>query len=378
MDVWRQKILKNISKELYEVYKKYKCFDFVSYHKEIAKTYTNNKYSKGLGFCAGLYEPSYVREMRVTNCTIGKEVKKIENGFDYKYYFDENDRIILSEKYLDKKLSYINFYFYYDNVCEYIFYDFRRKTIYALSKSYYDEAGRINRHIELESMYSDFFDVPSYEEHLFRYEDDITYVTLINYRHPTDKFNWIKEEVKTTNMMIKDNILYYLDEDGKVIGFYHIRFKIVDGKKVNVPLPKKIPIFKIIKENMKQILNKWKDIDKSVIWILCESTDLIMQYTSLKDECEEKWNIEFYDSNEEDIFTDKNHIQVLEDLLFNNSCNIDDLINESEYFVNKMIKIIKELRKEGYILDETAVILSDLEISDNTLDIAKKINKKIQ
>ena len=67
---------------------------------------------------------------------------------------------------------------------------------------------------------------------------------------------------------------------------------------------------------------------------------------------------------------------MLDDLLFNNGCNTDDLINESDYFVNKMIKIIKELRKEGYITDDTAVILSDLEISENTLHVAKKINKK--
>ena len=41
-----------------------------------------------------------------------------------------------------------------------------------------------------------------------------------------------------------------------------------------------------------------------------------------------------------------------------------------------MIKIIRELRKEGHITDDTAVILSNLEISENTLNIAKKINKK--
>lgn len=41
-----------------------------------------------------------------------------------------------------------------------------------------------------------------------------------------------------------------------------------------------------------------------------------------------------------------------------------------------MTKIIKELRKEGYISDDTAVVLSDLEISEKTLEIAKKINKK--
>ena len=41
-----------------------------------------------------------------------------------------------------------------------------------------------------------------------------------------------------------------------------------------------------------------------------------------------------------------------------------------------MINIIKQLRKEGYISDNTAVILSDLEISDETISVAKKINKK--
>ena len=41
-----------------------------------------------------------------------------------------------------------------------------------------------------------------------------------------------------------------------------------------------------------------------------------------------------------------------------------------------MIKMIKDLRKEGYIAHDTAVILSDLEISENALNISKKINKK--
>lgn len=52
------------------------------------------------------------------------------------------------------------------------------------------------------------------------------------------------------------------------------------------------------------------------------------------------------------------------------------MITESDYFVKKMINIIKQLRKEGYISDNTTVILSDLEISDETISIAKKINKK--
>ena len=69
-----------IKKELCEVYLKYKDFDFMNYYYKISNTNTNNKYSKGIGFIAGLYEPSYVDEMRCSNATIGKEIKNIDKG----------------------------------------------------------------------------------------------------------------------------------------------------------------------------------------------------------------------------------------------------------------------------------------------------------
>ena len=370
--------MEKIRQELYDVYLKYKDFDFMNYYFEVSKNNTNNKYSKGLGFIAGLYEPSFVDEMRCSNASIGKEIKKIDKGYDYKYYFNENDRIILSEKYLSGKLYYINFYFYVDDILEFINYEVNR-GIYSLSKSFYDDNNRIYRHIQI-GIFDKYDPIENskYNEHLFAYEDNITYIKEITYYNPSKWLELLgrKKRTEIINMKIVDNILYYLDSNLNVKSFHPIRFKIVDGKKVNVPLPKKVPVFKIIKENMIKILDKWKGIDKSVIWINCESSDLKMQYTTLKENCEEKWNIAFYDDNEEEIFDEKNHIQVLEDLLFNNDCNVDDLINESDYFVNKMIKIIKKLRKEGYIADDITVILSNLEISDKTLEIVKKINNK--
>lgn len=370
--------MEKIRQELYDVYLKYKDFDFMNYYFEVSKNNTNNKYSKGLGFIAGLYEPSFVDEMRCSNASIGKEIKKIDKGYDYKYYFNENDRIILSEKYLSGKLCYINFYFYVDDILEFINYEVNR-GIYSLSKSFYDDNNRIYRHIQI-GIFDKYDPIENskYNEHLFAYEDNITYIKEITYYNPSKWLEQLgrKKRTEIINMKIVDNILYYLDSNSNAKSFHPIRFKIVDGKKVSVPLPKKVPVFKIIKENIIKILDKWKDKDKSVIWINCESSYLEMQYTTLKEDSEEKWNIAFYDDNEEEIFDNKNHIQVLEDLLFNNGCNIDDLINESDYFVNKMIKIIKELRKEGYITDDTAVILSNLEISDKTLEIVKKINNK--
>ena len=369
----------SVEKELFDLYEKYRDFDFESCYKNIALNNHNNRYSKGLGFRAGLYEPSFVNEMRITNCTIGKEVKE-GSKYDYKYYFDTNDKIILSEKYLDDALTYLNLYFYHGDFCDHVFYDYKRNVIFALSKSFFDEKDRLIRFIEIDDVWAnngDFYNNTKYEEHLFKYEDGVTFVTQLEYWHPCKRASFLKDKTLKTQMKIIDNVLYYLKDDGSVSSFYNIRFKIEDGKKVSVPLPKKINVFKVIKDNFESILSKWKDLNISVIWICCESTDLTITYTTKINDCEEKWNIAFYDdSNEEEIFTDKNHIQIFEDWLFNNDCNIDDLINESEPFIAKMIKIIKELRVAGYINDSTAVIISALELSENTFNIAKKINKK--
>ena len=52
--------MEKIKQELYGVYVKYKDFDFMNHYYKVSNTNTNNKYSKGIGFTAGLYEPSYV------------------------------------------------------------------------------------------------------------------------------------------------------------------------------------------------------------------------------------------------------------------------------------------------------------------------------
>ena len=377
--------------ELFELYEKYANFDFESVFGEISQNNLSIKYSRGgILFPAGVYAPSYVEEMMITNCNVGKEIENPSGGFDFKYYFDDKDRIVLSEKYLDGRLSYLNFYFYSGDACDFIFYNYKAKHICTIGKSFYDESGKIIRYIQLDGISrldKDGYKTSKREEQLFRYEDDVVYITTKKYYPFHDNeleralyaqynkpFTFDKPTI--CNMMVRENVLYYLSNNGKISSFWNIRFKLVDGKKVPVPLPKKVPVFKIIKERIIEILNAWKDKHPTVVWLNCQSADIEMQYTTVTDDSEDKWNIAFYDANEVEIFAEKKHAQVLEDLLFNEGCNVDDLINESDYFVNRMIKIIKEIRKEGHVSDNLAIIISDLEVSENTIKIAKKINKK--
>ena len=49
--------MNHVKKELKELYEKYRVYDFIKRYKEIIKTNTNVKYSKGWALKAGLYEP---------------------------------------------------------------------------------------------------------------------------------------------------------------------------------------------------------------------------------------------------------------------------------------------------------------------------------
>ncbi len=272
---------------------------------------------------------------------------------DFKYYFDENDRIILTERYEDKELYDCIFYYYYEDHAEIVLYAVKREELNGAQRVEWKDS-KLYRILDLSLCLPSsrvFGWSLSYEESIFSFKETELFITT-NYCHAGER--------ETTENFTREYIRPIKKKEDKTN-----------------TLPKKVPVFKLIKENMINILNKWKDIDLSVIWINCHSADLEMQYTTLKEDSEEKWNIAFYDGNEEKIINDENYVQVLEDLLCEKGCNnLEYLSDESDYFVNKMIKIIKELRDLGYINDGTAVILSSLEISENTFSIAKKINSK--
>ena len=225
-----------IQKELKILYEKYRASDFLEYYKKAVKESASVGYSKGLGFFAGLYEPSYVTEMRVVNHTVGRKIKNPEKGFDYKYYFDGEGRVMLSEKYIENTLSYLNFYFYHGQTCEFICYNLRGRCITLLSSTAYDGCGRPLRHIEAETEGEDIADTAFYEEQLFRYENDTVFITENSYRNDSEQFKWLDAistvMLTTTYMMIKNNTLFYLNGKGETEDSYPLRFKLNDGKKI--------------------------------------------------------------------------------------------------------------------------------------------------
>ena len=82
----------------------------------------------------------------------------------------------------------------------------------------------------------------------------------VSFRQLNYLCGWLKEFEHSTNPIYKllastasefveiISAGHYLDDNLNVKSFYPIRFKIVNGQKVNVPLPKRVPIFKIIKD----------------------------------------------------------------------------------------------------------------------------------
>lgn len=67
---------------------------------------------------------------------------KNEDKKDFKYYFDEQDRVIMTERYSDGKLLYIHFYFYSQDNIQIVIYHSREKVISSVGEINYDN-GRI-------------------------------------------------------------------------------------------------------------------------------------------------------------------------------------------------------------------------------------------
>ncbi len=108
-------------------------------------------------------------------------ITKNENKKDFKYYFDEKDRIILTERCPDEKISELIFYFYSENKVEFVMYSLGGKEIVELGELNYVQ-GKVanalyNDLVSEEDLNTDAKDYSgSYKEFIFTYIEKETIV----------------------------------------------------------------------------------------------------------------------------------------------------------------------------------------------------------
>ncbi len=100
---------------------------------------------------------------------------------NYKYYFDDKDRVILTERcYSGKTLNYI-FYFYYDRYVDIVWYDVEKQIISDYSKICYNN-DVIYSYLEISNIKLFI----SFQEYFYKFENDNLYLKSKTYFKKTN------------------------------------------------------------------------------------------------------------------------------------------------------------------------------------------------
>lgn len=135
---------------------------------EIVKNCKNVVFTKNKKFSLyGMFIPD--DKMTILTCKYEGRIIKDESKRDFKYYFDNNNRIIMTERYSEGSIIDILFYYYYDDHIDIVRYSPNKNKVIVVDRiEYVDD--KISRFIESQ----DLFPEVSYEELVFNKDDDTT------------------------------------------------------------------------------------------------------------------------------------------------------------------------------------------------------------
>lgn len=196
-------------KKLNELINKNKNVGYLNKYQEYIRMANDFKYSRGgLLFHYGIFSPEPLTERFVSNCNVGKQLKRIDKGYDYKYYF-KDDQLILIEKFSDNQLSYIIFFDKIDDTLEITSFGCNHSTLAWVAKCEYLD-NKLSRYIE--ASYDEMYNLSSFYEHLYTYQNDYY---LAEYR--------IHSDGKYTNVyqIVNKYKLFYENKDCDLLDRYH-------------------------------------------------------------------------------------------------------------------------------------------------------------
>lgn len=199
-----------VLKEVKNLIKEYSNYNYDKALEFIKLNTTHYKYSKGgLNRRYGLYEFSIVDQHCICNAPYGREIKKIDKGYNYKYSYSD-EKLIFIEKY-DNCLVHTAFFLYYEDRTIILYYDKKGKLL-DIDKYEYDNKNRITRRLIIEISIGSF----DYKEEIYEYVNEIlTNVYWNQYRDTMDIFGRVFYEIQ--NFKYCDNNLILNNNKCKLI-----------------------------------------------------------------------------------------------------------------------------------------------------------------
>lgn len=369
-EVWtmpRTKINRNIS-ILTECYKQYNT----NFHRKWTQTsskvsrieYSNNNYTNYLGY----YSESLLRELTLDNFNKGKIFKTPIEKYTYKYHFDENNRIIITEiKYPEFTIPEVFFYIYKDRLVIMLGYGIGpNRPLEHIIRNEYDENGRMIHHLVSRFSCSE---PSSVEEQLFKYTSSTMSVYSAFYV-PRD-----------------------LTEDDE-IHWDHFVFPIEwsNGKPYRKPTPissKTIArrFFENIKRYIDRNIENWKKKKPYAIMFLLDSPQTMAidygldnpENPVLKEEG--RWNYSCWKQHASPFWENEKEInQFVSWLEMTRPIESSDRLIDHDPFIDLFVKVINDLRAsdflKNYQLDKVLLLVTNFELYNRIIDINRTINNE--
>lgn len=164
-----------VLKEVESLINEYASYDFNHTIEYIKSTTKQHKYSRGgLNRRYGLYEFSIVDKHRICNAPFGREIKKIDKGYNYKYYYSDNQLLFIEKKH-ENHLIKNSIFIYLSYGFIILNYDNAGRLI-ELDKYECDDSNRITRRILVDN---NLWSV-GYEEEIYEFTEKNSAIICCN------------------------------------------------------------------------------------------------------------------------------------------------------------------------------------------------------
>ena len=161
-------------------------------YEQIKATCPKRLLSRGVDIY-GMYFPEKELEKYFKYC--GKPTKK-EDKKHYAYYFDDQERLRLTERYVtDGTLGNLIFYYYYDNLIEIVWYCCRRKMVHQVGFIQYKDnvLSKFTESVDIATRLIKGENIDAYIEHSFDEDDDFVLYRSYSLKLSKDGTPWIIE-----------------------------------------------------------------------------------------------------------------------------------------------------------------------------------------